>query len=174
MQGNGKIAKNQLVSVLSTPYTMKVAKHLEKARLLLGEYWTSIVFISVRLGQELINSGKPAKAREELEKILEKNRGCWRAMELRGITFEMEKNYEEAMKSFEYGWKMCSRNNPAIGFRLAQIYPKVDQPIKSIPICHYIKKNFPDYPQIDEILDAALYQVRHWRNNLHFYTVILF
>jgi hypothetical protein len=37
MQGNGKVAKNQLVSVVSTPWNMKVAKHLEKARLLLGD-----------------------------------------------------------------------------------------------------------------------------------------
>jgi len=147
MQGNGKVAKNQLVSVVSTPWNMKVAKHLEKARLLLG--------------QELINAGKPGKAREELEKILEKNRGCWRAMELRGITFEMEKNHEEATKSFEYAWKMCSHNNPAIGFRLAQSYMKVDKAIRSISICHHVLKNFPDYPQIgEEIMEPALYQVR--------------
>ena len=61
-------------------------------------------------------------------------------MELRGITFEMEKNHEEATKSFEYAWKMCSQNNPAIGFRLAQSYVKVDKAIRSISICHHVLK----------------------------------
>ena len=89
---------------------------------LASSQWNSLNFEHIEKGNLLlaqlhIQSGKFAQAREILDTILSHNAGSWRALELKGLTFEHEKNAPESLKIYQLAWDASSQNNPAIGFR---------------------------------------------------------
>lgn len=74
------------------------------------------------MAQLHIQSGKAQQAREVLDIILNHNAGSWRAMELKGITFELDKDMKNALIMYQQGWEASCKNNPAIGFRLVLLH----------------------------------------------------
>ena len=78
-------------------------EHIEKGHLLLAQLH--------------IQSGKFVQAREVLDTILSHNKGSWRALELKGLALEHEKDAIGSLKNYQEAWEASSQNNPAIGFR---------------------------------------------------------
>ena len=69
------------------------------------------------MAQLHIQAGKGQQAREVLDTILTHNLGSWRAMELKGITYELDRDMKNALIMYQKGWEASHKNNPAIGFR---------------------------------------------------------
>ena len=82
-------------------------------------------------------------------------------MELRGQTFEMEKDIRKAIDHYRLAWKASYGNNPAIGYRFARALLNNKQPVDAIDICHKVLKVNPEYPRIrDMIMIPARKQIR--------------
>ena len=78
--------------------------------------------------------------------------GSWRALELRGQTFEMEKDVQKAIDHYRLAWKASYGNNPAIGYRYARALMNNKQPVEAIDICHKVLAVSPEYPRIKEMI----------------------
>ena len=171
-------AKNQLKRLSNSKWTSFNFEHLEKGYLILGKP-LSLIFSPLYLpplaGLHLQN-GKASLARDACDVVLKQNSGSWRALELKGISYEMERDEVNTIQFFKQAWEKSYGNNPAIGYRLSQSLLNSKQAVEAIDVCHHVLKvnNYyfsrsnkaifkvnPDYPRIrDQIMIPARKLIR--------------
>lgn len=139
-------ARNQLKRVSRNQWTFEDAEYLERCWLLLADLY--------------IQSSKNDIAFELLNKVLQHNRSCVKAYELKGFLDEKGQDYSSAATSYESAWRYGGKTKPAIGYKLAFNYMKTKAYADAIDVCQQVLKLNPDYPSIKkDILDKC-------RNNL--------
>ena len=138
-------ARSQLKTLSKLQYSAEFADYFEKGWLLLAEFY--------------IENNKLDLAVELLEKCTKHNQSCSKAEELLGHIKEKQQNPEEASRYYEAAWKKLQTGS--IGYRLAFNYLSAGKHLQAIDICHQVLRNYPDYPQIkDMILKKARESLR--------------
>ena len=61
-------------------------------------------------------------------------------MELKGISYEMERDEVNSIQFFKQAWEKSYGNNPAIGYRLSQSLLNAKQAVEAIDVCHHVLK----------------------------------
>lgn len=139
-------ARNQLKRVSRNQWTFEDAEYLERCWLLLADLY--------------IQSNKNDIAFELLGKVMQHNKSCVKAYELKGSLEEKGQEYKAAAKSYESAWRYGGKTKPSIGYKLAFNYMKTKTYADAIDVCQQVLKLHPEYPLIKkDILDKC-------RNNL--------
>mmetsp|Transcript_42797 Transcript_42797/g.56541 ORF Transcript_42797/g.56541 Transcript_42797/m.56541 type:complete len:115 (+) Transcript_42797:3676-4020(+) len=100
-------------------------------------------------------------AEAELQKVLKHNASNVKAEELMGLIKEKERAYVDAASHYEKAFKMSSRKNEGVGFRLAFNYLKAERYIDCIDISKEVLKVNPNFPGIQsELIDKARALIR--------------
>ena len=135
-------ARTQLKRVAKYQWTFEEAEYLERCWLLLADLY--------------IQANKADLAGELLSKILEHNKSCCKAYELKGIMSEKDQSYRIAANYYDSAWRYGGKLKPAIGYKLAYNYMKTKKYPEAIDVCHQVLKIHPDYPSIKkDILDKC-------------------
>ncbi|RWS02515.1 tetratricopeptide repeat protein 21B-like protein [Dinothrombium tinctorium] len=135
-------ARNHLKRVAKMPWNYSDAEYLEKCWLLLADIY--------------IQSAKFDISSELLRKVLNYNRSCIKAYEYLGFIMEKEQNCKEAALNYDMAWKLTSRSNPVLGYKLAFNYMKAKRFVDAIDVAKEVLEKCPDYPKIrKEILDKS-------------------
>lgn len=79
-----------------------------------------------------------------------------KAYEYFGFIMEKEQSYKDAVQNYEVAWKLCNKNNPVVGFKLAFNYMKAKRYVNAIDVSKEILMKFPEYPKVrKEIMDKC-------------------
>ena len=134
-------AKNQLKRLSNSKWTSFNFEHLEKGYLILGELHNlSPPIINYFQAGLHLQNGKASLARDACDVVLKQNLGSWRALELKGISYEMERDEVNSIQFFKQAWEKSYGNNPAIGYRLSQSLLNAKQAVEAIDVCHRVLK----------------------------------
>ncbi|XP_058458676.1 tetratricopeptide repeat protein 21B-like isoform X1 [Malaya genurostris] len=141
-------AKNQLKRITKTCWTFEEAGYLEKSWLLLADLYLQVS--KFELSSEL------------LTRVLEHNKSCTKAYELKGIISEKEQNYRSAITHYDSAWKCSGGSKPNIAYKLALNYMKLKRFVDAIDVCQQVLKIHPDYPSMKKnILDKCRNNLKH-------------
>lgn len=85
-----------------------------------------------------------------VERANELDQSCVKAWDLIAQINEKQKKYIDASVALEHAYELTSKNNFAIGYRLALCYMKASQPVRAIKVARQILAKHPNYPRIKE------------------------
>uniref|UniRef100_F1KYI1 Tetratricopeptide repeat protein 21B n=1 Tax=Ascaris suum TaxID=6253 RepID=F1KYI1_ASCSU len=140
-------AKAHLKRVIGHTWTLEDADYLEKCWLLLADIY--------------INQSKNDQATSVLRTILQHNASSIKAFEYMAYLREREQKWVDAAANYEEAWRLSSRRNPSIGYKLAYNYLKCRKLFDCIDVCHRVLILYPNYPRIKrDIMDKARANIR--------------
>ncbi|XP_030747713.1 tetratricopeptide repeat protein 21B-like [Sitophilus oryzae] len=140
-------AKNQLKRVVKNPWTFEDADYLERCWLLLADLY--------------VQSNKLDSASELINKVVQYNKACTKALEYSGYIAEKEHRYKEAANNYEGAWKTGGRTNPGVGYKLAYCLMKCKKYPQAIDTANEVLRLSPDYPSVrKDVLDKCINNLR--------------
>ncbi|CAI4231394.1 unnamed protein product [Auanema sp. JU1783] len=147
LQKNVQKAKQILKRIVNHPWSLEDADYLEKCWLLLADIY--------------IMQNKPEQTSNILKTVLSKNKCSLKAYELLGYLNEKEGKFVESAECYETAWKLSSKNNPIVGYKLAYNFLKCRRLFDCLEVCRHVLDKYPSYPRIKkEIMEKARMQLR--------------
>lgn len=135
-------ARNQLKRLLKLPFDSNYTDEFVQAWLCLADLQAE--------------SGKFDLAQEALQRALQLDASCSRALEALGGIAEREMRYAEAAELYEKAWRFDNNSSAPVGYKLAFNYLKAGRYVPAIDVCRKVLTLFPDYPRIKaEVMDRA-------------------
>ena len=101
------------------------------------------------------------EAEQYVNKAIALDKSCVKAWDLLASIFEKKKMYEDAANALDNAWKLTSKSNGVIGYRLAVAYMKAKLPVDAIKVSRAVMEKHPNFPKVkDQILIPCCAMIR--------------
>ena len=137
--------RNNLKKIAKLPYNFEFATEIERSYLMLAAGY--------------IERHKFDLAQDLCKRCLFHNRSSFKAWELLGITFELKSdacNPTDLLECFEQTWSSGNHKSCTSGYRLAELYLKLNRPTEALSVVSDVIRMLPNDTNVKALFSECV------------------